>query len=253
MASPTTFVDLDTARATRGLRLVVASGIPSPWSEAAKGLFRLEGVPFVAVRLGPFDKEVRQWTRARNAPAAMFDDEPARTGWADILELAERLAPAPSLVPTRPADRVHMFGLAHELMGEGGVLWCGRLLTIGEGLATEGARGFPPMVGQYLAPRYGFAPDRLAAARARVREGLDLLAEALGSKAHYFGERVTALDVYSAAATNILDPLPEEQCPILPPIRHAFESMRGELVVPPVLLAHRDRMMERHLELPIVT
>lgn len=253
MASPTTFVDLDTARAARGLRLVVASGIPSPWSEAAKGLFRIEGVPFVAVRLGPFDKEVRQWTRARNAPVAMFDDEPPRTGWADILELAERLAPAPSLIPAAPADRVRMFGLSHELMGEGGVLWCGRLLTIAEGVATEGARGFPPMVGQYLAPRYGFAPHRLPAARARVREGLDLLAEAIGSRTYFFGDRVTALDVHSAAAMNILDPLPEAQCAILPPIRHAFESMRSELVVPPALLAHRDRMMERHLERPIVT
>jgi glutathione S-transferase len=253
MASPTTFVDLDTARTTRGLRLVVASGIPSPWSEAAKGIFRLEGIPFVAVRLGPFDKEVRQWTRARNAPVAMFDDEPARTGWADILELSQRLAPRPSLIPAAPADRVRMFGLAHELMGEGGVLWCGRLLTIAEGLATEGARGFPPMVGQYLAPRYGFAPDRLPAARARVGEGVSLLAEALGRQPYFFGDRPTALDVYSAAATNILDPLPEEKCAILPPIRHAFESMKGVLAVPPTLLEHRDRMMERHLELPVFT
>lgn len=250
---PITFVDLDTARAARGLRLVVASGIPSPWSEAAKGIFHVKGVPFVAVRLGAFDREVKQWTRARNAPAAMLDDEPARTGWADILELAERLAPEPSLVPTAPADRVRMFGLAHELMGEGGVLWSGRLLTIAEGLATEGARGFPPMVGQYLGPKYGFTPELLPQARVRVREGLDLLAEALGGQTFYFGDRLTALDVYSAAAVNILDPLPEAQCSILPPIRHAFESMRGELAVPPALLAHRDRMFATHLELPIVT
>jgi glutathione S-transferase len=249
----TTFVDLDSARATKGLRLVVAAGIPSPWSEAAKGIFRVKRVPFVAVRLGTFDGEVKKWTRSRNAPAAMYEDEPARTGWADILELAERLAPEPSLVPAAPAERVRMFGLSHEVMGEGGLLWSGRLVTIAEGLATDGARGFPPMVGHYLGARYGFTPERVAVARARAAESIALLSEALGDRPYYFGEFVTALDVYSAAAMNILDPLPEDQCAILPPIRAAFESMKDLLAVPPALVAHRARMYERHLELPIVT
>jgi glutathione S-transferase len=252
MSNTTSFVDLETARAARGLRLVIAAGIPSPWSEAAKGIFRVERVPFVAVRLGPFDKEVKHWTRSRNAPAAMYDDEPARTGWSDILELAERLAPEPSLVPASPSDRVRMFGLAHEVMGEGGILWSGRLMTIAEGLASDGERGFPPMVGQYLAARYGFVPERIPLARSRVSEGLALLADALGGKPYFFGERLTALDIYSAAAINILDPLPEEQCSIMPPIRQAFESMKSQLAVPPALIAHRARMYERHLELPIV-
>lgn len=253
MPAPTSFVDLDAARTARGLRLVLAAGIPSPWSEAAKGIFRIKNVPFVAVRLGPFDKEVKAWTRSRNAPAAMYDDEPARTGWADILELAERIAPEPSLVPRSPQDRVRMFGLAHETMGEGGLLWCGRLLTIAEGLASDGERGFPPMVGQYLAPRYGFTPERLPLARARVSEGLAMLAGALGDRSYFFGEGPTALDVYAAAAVNILDPLPDDQCPIMPPIRQAFESMKGELAVARPLIEHRARMYERHLELPIVT
>jgi len=231
---------------------VIAAGVPSPWSEAAKGLFRVKQVPFVAVRLNAFDKEVKQWTRARNAPAAMYDDEPARTGWADILELAERLAPEPSLVPESAADRVRMFGLAHEIMGEGGLLWSGRLLTIAEGLASEGERGFPPMVGQYLGARYGFTPDRLPLARARVSQGLTLLADALAGRPYFFGDRLTALDIYSAAAMNIFDPLPEEQCPIMPPIRKAFESMKIELAVPRALIEHRARMYERHLELPII-
>jgi glutathione S-transferase len=116
-----------------------------------------------------------------------------------------------------------------------------------------GERGFPPMVGQHLAPRYGFSSDRLPVARTRVGEGIALLAEALGPGPYYFGDRLTALDVYSAAAVNILDPLPDEQCPIMPPIRHAFESMKSQLAVPPALVEHRARMYERHLELPIVT
>lgn len=253
MPTPTTFVDLETARAARGLRLVLAAGIPSPWSEAAKGIFRVKDVPFVAVRLMPTDKEVRQWTRTRNSPVALHDDEPARTGWADILELAERLAPSRSLVPSKPSERVRMFGLAHEVVGEGGLAWSSRLVSIAEGIATDGARGFPPFIGKYLGDRYGFAPERLDAAKDRVREGLDLLVAELGDKPYYMGDALTALDIYSAAVMNVFEPPPDELCPIIPPVRHAFESMKGVFVdVPPVLIAHRERMYERHLERPIV-
>jgi glutathione S-transferase len=253
MTAPTTFVDLETARTARGVRLVVAGGIPSPWSEAAKGIFRVKGAPFVCVRMPPGDKEVRSWTRARNVPAAMFDDEPARTGWADILELAERVTPSPSLVPDAPEARVRMFGLAHELMGEGGLVWSGRLVTIHLGLDTDGARGFPPMVASYLAKRYGYVRERMDAARRRIAESWSVLSEALGGREHYFGDQLTALDIYSAAAVNIFELLPESDCPMLPVIREAFASTREEVAaVPKALVAHRDRMYARYLELPIV-
>jgi glutathione S-transferase len=253
MIAPTTFVDLETARTARGVRLVVASGIPSPWSEAAKGIFRIKRAPFVCLRMAPRDKDVLGWTRARNVPAAMFDDEPARTGWADILELAERVAPNPPLIPAAPEDRARMFGLAHEVMGEGGLVWSGRLVTIHLGLETDGARGFPPMIAGYLAKRYGYAPERIDLARRRVAEGWALLADALGGREHYFGEQVTALDVYSAAAVNIFELMPESDCPMLPLIRTAFASMLDEVAtVPRALVAHRDRMYGRYLELPIV-
>lgn len=254
MPSPTKFVDLETAKSTRGLRLVLAAGIPSPWSEAAKGIFRIKEVPFVAVRLGPTDKDVKQWTRSRNAPVAMYDDEPARTGWADILELAERIGPVRSLVPSDTRARVKMFGLAHEVVGEGGLAWSSRLVSIAEGIATDGARGFPPFVGKYLGDRYGYVETGVAAAKQRVREGLDLLAETLGDGPYYFGEQLTALDVYSAAVMNVFEPPPDDVCPILPPIRHAFESMKGVVGdLPRSLIAHRERMYERHLERPIQT
>jgi glutathione S-transferase len=255
MNAATTFVDLDVARSAHGARLVLPAGIPSPWSEAAKSIFRVKNIPFVAVRLVPGDKAVREWTRSRNAPAVMFDGEPARTGWAEILELAERIAPSasPSLIPASPEERVRMYGLASEIMGEGGLLWSGRLLTIEAGLTSEGARGFPPMVGSFLAPRYGYAKERLAVARARIDEAWSLLGAALGQKAYFFEDRVTALDIYAAAAVNIFEPPPHELCPMLPVVRGAFESMRGELTPPPSeLLAHRERMYERHLERPMV-
>jgi glutathione S-transferase len=257
MTSASTYVDLETAKSASGVRIATVGGVPSPWSESAKALFRLHGVPFVAVRMMPGDKTVKEWTRTRNAPAVMYENEPARAGWAEILELAERLAPpsAKSLVPTEPNDRVRMFGLAHEVLGEGGLLWSGRLATIDASFETNGARGFPSMVAGYLSKKYGYAKERMPAALRRVEEVWSLLTDTLGSREYFFfDDRPSALDVYVATALNLFDVPTEEQCPgLFPPMRVGFESMRGSAVTPPPasLLALRERMYTRHLGYPI--
>jgi glutathione S-transferase len=249
------YVDLEVARSASGVRLVTVGGIPSPWSESAKGLLRLAKIPFVAVRLMPGDKTVREWTRERNAPVVMLDGEPPRAGWAEILELVERIAPpdAKSLVPSAANDRVRFFGLAHELMGEGGLLWSARLLAVHAGLESNGTRGFPTMVATYLAKKYGYAKERVEPAKARITETWALLAETLGDRAWlFFEDRPSALDVYVACAMNIFLVPPEDRCVIFPPIRAAFESMRGAVEDPPApLVALRDRVYERHLPMPI--
>lgn len=253
----TTYVDLETAKSTSGVRIATVGGVPSPWSESAKALFQLHGIPFVAVRMMPGDKTVKEWTRTRNAPAVMYENEPARAGWAEILELAERLAPpsSKSLVPTNPIDRVTMFGLAHETLGEGGILWSSRLATIDASLETNGERGFPSMVAGYLSKKYGYAKERMPLALRRVQEGWQVLAETLGTREYFFfDDRPSALDVYVATAVNLFDFPTEEQCPgIFPPMRAGFESMRGSSVAPPPssLVALRDRMYARHLGFPI--
>ncbi len=246
----TEFVDVETARAKRGMRLVTVGGVPSPWSESAKGIFHVKKIPYVAVRNIAGDKSVREWTRQRNAPVAMYDDEPARAGWAEILELAERVAPEPPLVPEDA--RVELFGLAHEIMGENGLLWCGRVVTIDTSFATDGTKGFPLPVAQYLAPRYGWAKDeRVAKARRRAERVLAMLRDRLGGSEYFLGDALTALDIYAATATSLFDPLDDARCPMMDMIRQTFESMKGELEVPRALIAHRDRIYERHLELPV--
>src|SRR5216117_357706 len=174
-----TFADLETARAARGLRLVVLDGLPSPWAEAAKGAFDIKGLDYLAVRLRPGDADTRAWTGHHNAPVALFDDEPARAGWSEILMLAERLSPVPALLPAAPGERTRALHLGQEILGEGGLMWCARLLLIHLGLTTEGQRGFPPRAAAYLAKKYGYAPDRIAAAHARVLGILELLATQL--------------------------------------------------------------------------
>lgn len=257
MTSASRYVDLDTAKSATGVRIATVGGVPSPWSESAKALFALHDIPFVAVRMMPGDKSVKEWTRTRNAPAVMYENEPARAGWAEILELAERLAPpsSRSLVPSDPSSRVRMFGLAHETLGEGGILWSSRLAMIDASLETNGARGFPSMVAGYLSKKYGYAKERVPSALRRVEEGWQLLADALEDREYFFfDDRPSALDVYVATTVNLFEVPTEEQCPgIFPPMRAGFESMRGSAVAapPPSLVALRDRMYSRHLGLPI--
>jgi glutathione S-transferase len=252
------FVDLEEARAAGGLRVVVATNVPSPWSQAVLGTLDMKGLDYLAVRLRRGDDEVRRWTGARNAPVVLFDDEPARTGWAEILALAERLGGRVSLVPEDDGARVRMFGLAHEILGEGGLGWSVRLMLTHLGLTTDGHRGWPRPVAEYLAPRYGYAPERVDAARARALNVLASLDRALAesrARGHEYmlGPGPTALDIYCAVGLAVILPLEEAECPMLPPVRRAVETLDEEVraAVTSALLAHRAMMFSRHLVLPV--
>jgi glutathione S-transferase len=252
------FVDLETARSARGLRLIVLAGVPSPWSEAAKGIFRIKGIDFVAVRMQSADDAVQRWTGSRNAPVAIYDDEPPRTGWAEILALAERLDQRVRLLPVDVETRAHVHGFSHEILGENGLLWCARLVTIDASLTSEGARAFPLRSARYLASRYGYAPERISAAQERMFEALGALDRLLAQGhcaggPYYFGEQLSALDVYSAVAMGILAPLPEELCPMHPAARAGFSWLYDQIRdrLPAGLLEHRDLIYARHLGLPV--
>ena len=152
-----------------------------------------------------------------------------------------------------------MHGLVNELAGEGGLQWCGRLLMIHETFASGGTRSFPVPVSQYLAAKYGYAPERVAPARARILEVMAVLeaqrarSEAAGH-AYLLGDAPTAADIYLATFLTALAGRPQEECPdIAPPAAAGFAYFSAELgpSVPPGLLAHRRMMYDRHLPWPI--
>jgi len=70
------FVDHATAKEHKGVRIVVQNITPSPWSEAAKGLFRLAQIPLVAVRQMPGDKDLTAWAGTDNSPVVFHGREP---------------------------------------------------------------------------------------------------------------------------------------------------------------------------------
>ncbi len=253
---PVDYVEFEEARNAPGLRMTVVPGVPSPWGEAAKGILHVKGIPWKAVRLDQRNDAMAEWASERSAPVAIFEDEAPRSGWSEILLLAERLAPEPPLIPGDPALRAEMFGLCHELCGEQGLGWMRRLQGIHLGL--NGGPGFPPPVAQYLAGKYGYRAEDAPAHAERVTGLLQLFAGRLhaqraAGRRTYLGDDLTALDIYSAAFMGILKPLPPEQCAILEPIRAAFELLDEETAeaLDPILLEHRDFVYETHLELPL--
>lgn len=246
---------LEEARAARGLRLVVTAGVPSPWSEAAKGWFDVKGLDYLMIRLTPRDADIRAWTGHHNAPVALYDDEPARAGWAEILALADRLGPTPRLIPEDPAARAEVLALGGAILGEGGLIWSLRLVLIHEGLTSEGARGFPVAAARYLGAKYGYAPERIEAARARVVSVLAALGDRLADGRRYLtGDVLTGVDIMAAAALGVVRPLPPDLCPMLPAFRAAYESLEPALreAPTPALLAHREHVYRTHLRLPLV-
>jgi glutathione S-transferase len=186
----------------------------------------------VAQHGGQANEDLVTWTGHRNAPVAMYENEPARTGWYEILLLAERLAPTPSLLPQQVEDRASMIGLSNEFCGEAGFTWQARHLMFDTLLKTQGdAFKKNPM---YTA--YGYSAQNAAAAPAQIISILNALSarlhkqEAAGSL-YFVGKELSALDVYWANMSQVIDPYPPEKNPmpeffrqIWAPVRAAVES-----------------------------
>jgi len=251
-------VSLGAARELPGLRLVVIQGVPSPWSQAAKAILRVKQLPYTLVQrsAGDAPRALEDWTGQASFPAAMYESERPRSGWAEILLLAERLAPAPALVPADPSPRAFFFGVAHEICGEMGLGWCRRLESVAAGMQHTP----PDPIAVWLGVKYGYSPERAALAPGRLRDVLGLLAELLAESrarggSYLLGSELTALDLYWATFCNLISPLPPELLPLPPRMRPMFTSSDPavhELLAKSWLLALRDRVYQERLELPVV-
>jgi glutathione S-transferase len=250
------YVSVEDAIQRAGLRMVVVGGLPSPWGEAAKGLLHIKAIPWVAVRLDYDSEPLQQWAGQRSGPVAVYDKERPRAGWAEILLLAERLAPVPALLPADAADRALVFGLAHEICGEAGLGWSRRLQLVHSGLHNAG--GFAPRAATYLARKYGYSAHVGDRYGTRVAELLGMLAARLKAQRaagspYLVGQALTAADVYCATFMALFAPLPPEQCAMEAATRTAFETLDTQTAqaLDPILLAHRDGVYAQHLELPL--
>jgi glutathione S-transferase len=252
------YVDIERARQESGLRLVLTANVPGPWGEAAKGVFHVKKIPYLPVAQagGMLNEELLAWTGHDNAPQAVYDDEPARTGWAEILFLAERLEPAPALIPTDPRQRAWMFGLLHEIAGEMGFAWCRRLQLLHPILAQAGNAAPAPIA--KLGRSYGYSGQQAAVADRKVGEILTLLSQVLGEQRqkgsdYFVGDTLSALDIYWATFAAMIAPLPPEQCAMDDFLRAGYTLSHEPSLkaADPILLEHRDRIYRNHLVLPL--
>jgi len=249
------YLPVERAIAAPGLRMVVVGNVPSPWGEAAKGIFHIKRIPFSAVRLVYDNDALKQWAGQLSGPVAIYDSEPPRSGWAEILMLAERLAPAPALLSLEPNERGRALAIADKFCGPAGLGWARRLQMVHGSLTRAG--GFNERVAGYLGNKYGYDAAHGDEYGARVRQLLRELGASLRERRHqgpyYLGATLSAADIYSATFVGMFVPLPEAQCAMHPAARAAFEWVDDQTLaaIDPLMLEHRDMMYARHLELPL--
>lgn len=239
-----------------GLRLALTTGLPAPWSMAARFMFDVKKISYIPVEQlgGQPNEDLIAWTGHRNAPVAMLDDEPGRTNWADIIDLAERLAPEPRLVPEDTEDRIRMFGLANEIAGAGGLTYSARH-SMTANMLNSGVEALQP-IAERFAKSYGYTENAAAGARSRMTQILTALADQLeaqkakGSR-YFIGTNLTALDLLWASFSNTLRPLPDDVNPMPAHMRAMYEGMGDSVSVPEILLEQRDYIYDKYIDLPL--
>jgi len=255
-STPMEYLEPADARELPGLRLALTAGAPAPYSMSARAIFDLKGVPYVPVvqHGGGQNEALVAWTRHRNAPVAIYNDEAPRVGWLEILNLAERLGAGPALVPAAISDRMTMIGLTNELIGENGFVWHMRLIMLGLGGPERAAKA---ALSNPMYAEYGYSEAARSRALDQARILLDTFAEharaqrAAGSP-YLIASALSALDVYWAYFSQILSTLPDGLCPMPAGLRKSYD-LSGEALggCDPILLEQRDWIFAQHLSLPM--
>ena len=250
------YLSIEEGRKAPGLRLVLTQGVPGPWGEAAKAIFKVKGLAYRAVAQegGGDNAQLQEWTGQAAAPVAIYEDEPPRIDSIDILFLAERLAPEPALIPQDLQQRVTMFGLAREIIGRRGLGWSRRIMLLTPMMQQDE----PPESIQRLAQRYGWREQLMNTAPFEVARILDHLAVTLarqnerGSR-YFVGDALSAVDIYWACFSLMLSPLVAEHCPMPDWLRVSYADIGPVIAASlvPALLQHRDIVFAEHIGLPL--
>ncbi|MGK0260245.1 MAG: glutathione S-transferase [Candidatus Azotimanducaceae bacterium] len=251
------YLEPEQGRSLEGMRLVLTRDVPAPYSMSARAIFEHHKIPFhpIAQKGGGTNDELVAWTRHRNAPIALYNSEYPRTGWLDILNLAERLGSGSSLVPDDIDDRMTMMALTNELIGENGFIWQMRIVMLGLGgperAAKEATRN--PMYQDY-----GYSEEAKVTATERAQVILSKVTEQLerqyaaNDTAFFIADHLTALDIYWVYFSQLLSTLPEDICATPSYLRKSYDASGAVLGgCDPLLISHRDRILENHLASPL--
>jgi glutathione S-transferase len=254
----TSWLTLEQALGASGLRVApVRAGVPSPWSEFIQACLHVKGIPYSLVDARDADRSftsVKTLTGQESLPVVFWNDERPRSNWLEQLVLVERICLEPRLLPDDPFDRARVVGLIAELCSEAGFGWHRRVMMI-ERLLTEpsfGERGRG--IGQYLSKKYRHTTDSVEASKSRCETIIRAFAGLRAPGAEYLlGSTLTALDLAWTAFAALIQPLPEDLCPMKPMWRDLYTwvpSMTPAHTVE-ALLSHRARIYRGLLPLPV--
>lgn len=237
-----------------GLRLVTPRGGPNLLAECAKAIFALKGLDYVtAVQYpGQPNEALQAWTGYRNAPLAVWNKEPARGRWYEILLMAERLAPEPPLVPLDRELRAQVMGISNEIMGEDGYAWNWRLRMFPDPDSHKDLLG-SEWAG-IMQQSYGASPNATGQALGKLKAILKMLSDRLHAQRardipYLVGDSLTACDIYWAVLSIGAAQVSETLCTPMPLLQDIWLRLRQELdgAIDPILVEHRDYIFEKHL------
>jgi glutathione S-transferase len=254
----TDWLTLEQTLSAPGLRVApVRAGLPSPWSEFVRACLHVKRVSFALVDARDADRgltSIKTLTGQESLPVVFWNDERPLSNWLDQLILAERISPQPRLLPDDPFERAKVVGLIAELCSEGGFGWHRRIMMIARLLAEptfgERERG----IGKYLSRKYQRDTDSLEVS---IRHCEKIVSTFTGLRAaghdYLLGPALTALDLAWAAFAALIQPLPENLCPMKPLWRDLYTWMPSMTPRPSVeaLLSLRDRIYRDWLPLPV--
>ncbi len=244
---------VEEARDLPGLRLVLTVGVPGPWGESAKYMAGYKGLDYVPVHQegGGENAALLAWTGQTSAPVAVYDNLPPVSHWLDLVMLLDRIAPEKPLLPVSAADRARAAGLSTLIAGVDGVGWNRRFHMIAPLMAMDE----PPEAILRLAEKYGWSDAALAAANGKLVDICAELDRALRESGgeYFLGDSPCATDFHWAAFSGMLKPLPAEVNPMPDWMRASWSGADAEVRAgfTERLEAHRDRMFERHITLPL--
>jgi len=242
------YISVEEAIPLSGLRVAYSRGVPGPWGVGARAILEYKNIPYIAVTqaVGEPNEALQRWTGQSSAPVAVYNDERPRASWAEIIVLAERLAPQPALIPAVEEDRATMFGLGHEICGEDGFGWNVRLMM----MEARGRDAASALMKKYDSGG-GFAH-----AQARTNIILAMLARRLEAQAargssYFVGEELSAVDFYWTGFSHLLRGFPAEVCDMPDWYRNLGDLVCAHLEpAPEILFAHRDRILREHMRCP---
>jgi glutathione S-transferase len=254
----TPWLTLEQALGASGLRLApVRAGLPSPWSEFVRACFHVKRIPYSLVDARDADRglaSVKTLTGQESLPVVFWNDERPRSNWLEQLTLAERISPQPRLLPDDPLERARVVGLVAELCSESGFGWHRRVMMIARLLSEptfgERERG----IGQYLARKYRHNTDSAEESTKHCEAVIATFADLRTAGDNYLlGSSLTALDLAWATFAALIQPLPEDLCPMRPLWRDLYTWVPSETPRDAVqdLLAFRERIYREALPLPV--